>query len=165
MASDDAVQPKAKKGHPFRNGLLWGLLIGGGLALLFAPRPGKQTRAALREQFNDFPDRLDEFQATAREAAIDLNTVFTNWRSAKVAQVQGAFEAGREAADTARQDLQREYGQRLAGSPPPGEAGGPPPDMTGAQSRPTEARQAPDAPPAASRPFGNGAANEPKPEG
>ncbi|MFN8532346.1 MAG: YtxH domain-containing protein [Dehalococcoidia bacterium] len=126
------VEVTQKKGHPFRNGLLLGALIGAGLALLFAPGPGRKTRESLSGRMGAFPENLDEFQTTAKEAMIDLSTVFKNWRAAKTDQIQGAFAQGREAADAARADLQREFGQRVAGGPPPGAAGGPPNVASGA---------------------------------
>ena len=116
-----------KRGHPFRNGLILGGLIGVGLGLLFAPRPGRETRQALSERMGTFPEEFDEFRTTAREAMIDLNTVFKNWRAAKQQQLQAAFAQGREAADAARADLQREYAQRVAGGPPQSASAGPPP--------------------------------------
>ncbi|GIW06620.1 MAG: hypothetical protein KatS3mg060_1425 [Dehalococcoidia bacterium] len=145
------VKPK-KKGHPFRNGLFVGALVGAGLALLFAPGPGRQTRQALSERLNTFPEDFDEFRTTVQEALIDLNTVFKNWRAAKQQQIQAAFAQGREAAEAARADLQREYAQRVAGGPPPGVAGGPPPNVAGG---PPQA-----APPSTGRPAGNGAEGE-----
>ncbi|MCS6801173.1 MAG: YtxH domain-containing protein [Chloroflexota bacterium] len=139
-----------KKGHPFRNGFLLGTVVGVGLGLLYAPRPGRKTREALRERMDRFPEEFDEFQTTVREALIDLNTVFKNWRAAKQQQLRAAFGRGREAAEAARADLQREYAQRVAGGPPPGVAGGPPPGVAGG-------------PPAGAptgRPSGNGAEGE-----
>ncbi|GIW10062.1 MAG: hypothetical protein KatS3mg061_1119 [Dehalococcoidia bacterium] len=147
-------EPKAKKkGHPFRNGLLWGLALGGALGVLFAPRPGRQTRQTLRERFGEFPDQFDEFRTTAREALIDLNTVFKNWRAAKATQLKQALARGRQAAEATRADLEREYAQRVAGGPPPGAAGGPPPGVAGG----------PPGGAAASRPSGNGAEGERRP--
>jgi hypothetical protein len=88
-----------------------------------------------------------------REALIDLNTVFTNWRAAKAAQLKQAFARGRQAAEATRADLEREYAQRVAGGPPPGVAGGPPPGVAGG----------PPGGAAASRPSGNGAEGERRP--
>lgn len=152
MAKQPNVEPNAtkKKGHPFRNGLILGTIVGAGLGLLFAPGPGRKTRQALRERLDRFPDEFDEFQTTAREAMIDLNTVFKNWRAAKQQQLQAAFARGREVAESTRADLQREYAQRVAGGPPPGVAGGPPPGVAGS---------APSSGPAG-RPSGNGADGE-----
>jgi len=42
----------------FMRGSLWGLLIGGGLALLMAPRAGEETRRRLRETLTRLRDDL-----------------------------------------------------------------------------------------------------------
>ena len=42
-------------------------LVGAGLALLFAPRSGKETREKIRENLEEFKDSADNKLAAARE--------------------------------------------------------------------------------------------------
>ena len=97
--------------------LFVGLLIGAGVALLFAPRSGQETRREIRrkarqatdavkgvaeevtgqvvETFEGAKERVEEQIESARSAI-----------EAKKRQVARAMEAGREAAAEARQDLE-----------------------------------------------------------
>ena len=97
--------------------LFVGLLIGAGVALLFAPRSGQETRRDIRRKTREATDAVKgvaeevtaqvvetlegakervEEQIDAARAAIE----------AKKRQVARAMDAGREAAAEARQDLE-----------------------------------------------------------
>ena len=105
--------------------LLLGLAIGAGLALLFAPQSGEQTRHALRRRarragraaqrvaedvtetvsdtFNDARKRVEDRLDSAREAV-----------EVKKEQVKRAMEAGRAAAQQARDELERRIAETKA---------------------------------------------------
>ena len=97
---------------------LAGLAVGAGLALLFAPQSGVETRDGIRrgvkrvqktatDLADDVQERVSDAYETAREQ------VETRIESARTAielrkqQVTRAVEAGREAAQQARADLER----------------------------------------------------------
>jgi gas vesicle protein len=45
-----------------------GALLGAGLALLFAPVSGKETREAIHNQYDDLKDRLKKMEEKMRKA-------------------------------------------------------------------------------------------------
>jgi gas vesicle protein len=105
--------------------LLLGALIGAGVALLFAPKSGQETRDEIKrgarkaqdkvrdvaeevtgqvvDSFEGARARVEEQIETAREAIV-----------AKKDQVTRAMEAGREAAHQARTDLERRLAETKA---------------------------------------------------
>jgi len=69
-------------GRPFAAGLLIGALIGAGVALLFAPQSGEDTRRIIRkrakrlgsqaqDRFEDVKDRIRSARKRAEEALSD----------------------------------------------------------------------------------------------
>lgn len=114
---DDDVVVVERRGSalgPF----LAGLAVGAGLALLFAPQSGAETRAQLARSAR-------KVRRAAGNAAEDLmDTAEDSWRSAKSKvearldavrdtvtekgkQAKGALDAGRGAARAAREELER----------------------------------------------------------
>lgn len=81
-------------GSSFLAGLITGLLLGAGLGLLLAPRPGEATRAQLREKALELEERAKEAAARARERAEEL-----------AERGRQAVEEGREAAQRAREEF------------------------------------------------------------
>jgi gas vesicle protein len=86
---------------------LWGALIGAGVALLFAPRTGAETRAEisggvrrLREQAEDAVRGVQESVAGAVEGVRDQVT-------GRVGAARNAMDAGRSAARESRADMER----------------------------------------------------------
>jgi gas vesicle protein len=68
--------------RPFAAGLILGALIGAGVALLFAPQSGEETRRLLRrkarkvadaaeDRFDDIKDRVKAARRRAEEALTD----------------------------------------------------------------------------------------------
>ncbi|MDV2989421.1 MAG: YtxH domain-containing protein [Dehalogenimonas sp.] len=53
----------------FALGLILGTAIGIGIGLLYAPHPGDETRAILRDKAVEFGDRADEFADRVKEGA------------------------------------------------------------------------------------------------
>jgi len=66
------------KNEGMMKGLVIGLLAGGAvgaiLALLYAPKSGKELRAEIRERADEFREEADEYLTTARSKAGDIVT-------------------------------------------------------------------------------------------
>ena len=104
---------------------LLGALIGAGVALLFAPRSGRETRADISRRARAAQDRV---RGVAEEVTDQVVEKFEGARSrieeqiesartaivAKKEQVSRAMEAGREAAHQARTDLERRLAETKA---------------------------------------------------
>ena len=104
---------------------LLGALIGAGVALLFAPRSGRETRADISRRARATQDRV---RGVAEEVTDQVVDKFEGARSrieeqiesartaivAKKEQVSRAMEAGREAAHQARTDLERRLAETKA---------------------------------------------------
>ena len=56
----------------FGMGLLIGAAIGLAVGILYAPRPGKETRALIREKAMDATDKAEEIIDKAKERAEDI---------------------------------------------------------------------------------------------
>jgi gas vesicle protein len=52
-------------------GLIAGSIVGAAIALLYAPKPGKELRADLREKAGDLMDNAQEYVARAKTKAVD----------------------------------------------------------------------------------------------
>ena len=104
---------------------LLGALIGAGVALLFAPRSGRETRADIGRRARAAQDRVRDVAEGVTEQVVDtfegaksrIEEQLETARSAIVAkkeQVTRAMEAGREAAHQARTDLERRLAETKA---------------------------------------------------
>ena len=86
---------------------LWGAMIGAGVALLYAPRPGRQTREDIRAGADRIrrkaEDSVRKVQDTVTGTIEDLRTEVTTRFDA----ARDAVDAGREAARETRQDMER----------------------------------------------------------
>ena len=86
---------------------LWGAIIGAGVALLFAPRAGDQTREELRSGVQRLRDRAED---AVRQVQTSVTDTIQNVRgevTGRVDAARDAFEAGRQAARETREDLER----------------------------------------------------------
>lgn len=63
-----------------------GAAVGAGLALLYAPRSGKETRAILAQKSHDLKDKADELLSEAKDFV-----------RSKKNEITAAVEAGKEA--------------------------------------------------------------------
>lgn len=99
--------------------LFLGLLIGAGVALLFAPRSGQETRRDIRRKAREATEAVkgvaEEVTGQVVEsyegAKLRVEEQIESARSAiaaKQRQVSRAMDAGREAAAQARQDLENQ---------------------------------------------------------
>jgi gas vesicle protein len=105
--------------------LLLGVLIGAGVALLFAPRSGEETRTAISRRARKAGSKVkgvaeevtDQVVDTFEGAKARVEEQLESARSAielKKAQVARAMDAGREAAQQARGDLERRLAETKA---------------------------------------------------
>jgi gas vesicle protein len=89
-------------GSSFVMGLLTGTVLGAGLGMLFAPRPGSETRNQLSEQANNLANTASEGYRRATETAGDLaNRGRDIYDKARGAVAKGAEEAQRYVRDAA----------------------------------------------------------------
>lgn len=85
---------------------LLGALVGAGLALLFAPRSGEETRQELEERARNLKSSAEE---RVREAQRQLEERLDEARSgvqSRVDNVRQAVDQGRKAASEARHELE-----------------------------------------------------------
>jgi gas vesicle protein len=105
--------------------LLLGVLIGAGVALLFAPRSGEETRTEIKRRARRARDTVegvahgvtDQVADTFESARTRVEEQIESARAAlefKKQQVARAMEAGREAAHQARGDLERRLAETKA---------------------------------------------------
>jgi gas vesicle protein len=104
---------------------LFGAALGAGLALLFAPRSGVETRMELQrgarrvrdraeDLVEDATDRVtDSYQGAREQVEARLESV-RHAMDVKRHQVSRAMAAGREAAQQAREDLERRIAETKA---------------------------------------------------
>jgi gas vesicle protein len=104
---------------------LLGALIGAGVALLFAPRSGRETRADISRRARAAQDRVRDVAGGVTDQVVDtfetartrIEEQLETARSAiinKKDQVSRAMEAGRDAAHQARSDLERRLAETKA---------------------------------------------------
>lgn len=100
---------------------LLGAAIGAGLALIFAPQTGVETRQSIKrgaQKAGEATKRAGEKVTDAlAQAKADLESRIDTARSSidlKKVQVSRAVDAGREAARAAREDLERRMAEQRA---------------------------------------------------
>ncbi|MDZ7631611.1 MAG: YtxH domain-containing protein [Gemmatimonadaceae bacterium] len=100
---------------------LLGAAIGAGLALIFAPQTGAETRQSLNRgarKAGEATKRAGEKVTDAlAQAKADLESRIDSAKSSidlKKVQVSRAVDAGREAAKAAREDLERRMAEQRA---------------------------------------------------
>jgi gas vesicle protein len=87
-------------GSSFVMGLLTGTVLGAGLGMLFAPKPGSEIRNQLSEQANNLANTASEGYRRASETAGDLaNRGRDMYDKARGAVSKGAEEAQRYVRD------------------------------------------------------------------
>lgn len=87
--------------------LVIGLALGAGVALLFAPQSGAETRRRLRRGVGRVTDAAMETLEVARAEVEDRVGAVRDAVDIKKEQVSRAVEAGRAAAQQARDELER----------------------------------------------------------
>src|SRR5260370_29666946 len=111
-----------EKGESGFGGFLWGALIGAGLALLFAPRSGEETRRLIK-------NRGRRLWAVAEEKASEIQDMVTSGFEDAKNRVEEAvddrrqasrdvIDAGKAAAHSARDELERRLSEARAARRP-----------------------------------------------
>ncbi len=82
------------------SGFLWflaGLGIGAAVGILYAPKPGDETRQRIREAAEDGRDSVKEHARQAREQAGSWADKGRDYLNQQKDQIRSAYEAGRRA--------------------------------------------------------------------
>lgn len=74
-------------GASFALGLFAGAVIGAGVALLFAPKTGTETRELLGQQYRGLADRVSDATETLRQQARERGQQITNQLSDRMSSV------------------------------------------------------------------------------
>lgn len=77
--------------------LLLGGVIGAGIALLYAPQTGEETRKKLKETADKLKEQFKEKGDTVKEYTADVTSKVREFVEEKKADVTAAYEAGKEA--------------------------------------------------------------------
>ena len=90
-------------GASFSLGLFAGAVIGAGVALLFAPKTGTETRELLGQQYRGLADRVSDATETLRQQARERGQQITSQLSDRVSSVTeritSATDRGAPSAD------------------------------------------------------------------
>lgn len=97
---------------------IWGAALGAGLALLLAPRSGRQTRNEIRARVQGLRDRAEDAVRSAQDGVTDRIDGVRSEVRGRMDAARDAFEAGRRAAKETRQ----EYEYRTQSTRRPGPA-------------------------------------------
>jgi len=76
---------------------LLGGVVGAGLALLFAPQSGRETRQKIKDMTDDVKDKTTEYVKQAKEKAASLVEDGKGYYDEKKSILKSAVEAGKEA--------------------------------------------------------------------
>jgi gas vesicle protein len=76
---------------------LLGGVVGAGLALLFAPQSGRDTRQKIRDLADDVQEKSTEYVKQAKEKAASLVEEGKGYYDEKKSILKSAVEAGKEA--------------------------------------------------------------------
>jgi gas vesicle protein len=102
---------------------LWGALIGAGVAILFAPRSGRETRAEITGGVNRLKERVEDTVRGVQESVTEAVEGVREQVGGRVNVARNAFDAGKSAARESRADMEKriraarasfESGQRAA---------------------------------------------------
>lgn len=94
---------------------LWGALIGAGVALLFAPRSGRETRAEITGGARRLREAAEEKVRGVQESVNDAVDNVRSQVSGKVNTARNAFDVGRTVARESRADMERRIREARAG--------------------------------------------------
>lgn len=76
---------------------LLGGVVGAGLALLFAPQSGRETRQKIKDLTDDVKDKTTEYVKQAKEKATSIVDDGKEYYDEKKSILKSAVEAGKEA--------------------------------------------------------------------
>jgi gas vesicle protein len=87
-------------GASFALGLFAGAIIGAGVALLFAPKPGSETRELLGQQYRGLADRVSDATETLRQQARDKGETLKSQLSGRLTSTGSPDDRGTAAPST-----------------------------------------------------------------
>lgn len=96
-------------------GFFWGALIGAGIALLFAPRTGRETRNEIRAGALRLRDRAEDAVRGVTEEITDTIGDVRGEVTGRLEAAREAFDAGRRAARQSRRDMEDRMREVRAG--------------------------------------------------
>ncbi len=114
MSDRDPIVIVEKGQGPGLGAFIVGALLGAGAALLLAPKSGKETQDELKEQVRKWKGVAEERMRDAQDVIEDHIDQAREGVAAKMGDVRGAVEAGRQAAVDARQDLEQKLDKSKA---------------------------------------------------
>ena len=113
----DRFENEGNAGGSFVMGLLTGTVLGAGLGMLFAPKPGSELRNQLTEQASNLANQAQGGYQKASEAAGQwAERGKEAYGKAREAVNKGAEDAGRYVRDTASTGSSGDMGESTASS-------------------------------------------------
>jgi len=117
--------PRSRRNSPSVGSFIIGLAVGAGLALLFAPRSGEETRRDLQRKAREVGDQAQDLVSeltesvgntfqSAKDKVEDRIDAARNAVELKRRQVSNAVDAGRAAAQQAREELEQRIAETKA---------------------------------------------------
>lgn len=86
---------------------LWGALVGAGVALLFAPRSGRETRAEINSGVRKLKERAEDTVRGVQDSVTEAVDGVREQVNSRVNVARSAFDAGKSAARESRADMER----------------------------------------------------------
>jgi gas vesicle protein len=94
---------------------LWGALIGAGIALLFAPRSGRDTRETIAQRALRLKEAAEDTVRTVQESVTGAVDNVRSQVGGGMQRARSAVDAGRTAARESRADMERRIREARAG--------------------------------------------------
>lgn len=88
---------------------LAGAAIGSGLALLFAPKTGREVRDQIRDMTDDAVDRIKDYAKDAQDKLRETYECGKEVVMEKKSIITSAIEAGKEAMEKEKQRISEEH--------------------------------------------------------
>jgi gas vesicle protein len=93
---------------------IWGMLLGGAAALLFAPKSGRETRRELSDSVYRLRDQAEEKVREVQDAVTDTVEDVRRQFEDGMDTARRAVESGKEAARASRDEVERQMRQSSA---------------------------------------------------
>jgi gas vesicle protein len=97
------------------SGFLWGAVVGAGIAMLYAPRSGRETRNEIRASAIRLRDRAQETVRGVKSSVTETIGGMRGEVEERIDAAREAFEAGRRAARETRHDMESRVREVRAG--------------------------------------------------
>jgi gas vesicle protein len=94
---------------------VWGALIGAGIALLFAPRTGRDTRESITQGALKLKEAAEDTVRTVQESVTGAVDNVRTQVGGGVQRARSAIDAGKSAARESRADMERRIREARAG--------------------------------------------------